>query len=377
MTTPRRSAGLGCLRLEDRLPPAAHLLAVGPDASGPPTINVYDTAGAVKYSILAYDVDFAGGVRVATGDVTGDGTDDIVTVPGPGGGPHVRIFDGTTGKEVRSFFGDASADRLGLTVAVADVTGDGRADVVLGTGPGGGPRVTVFDGATGVAVRDFFAYDPGFRGGVNVAAGDVTGDGKAEIITAAGRGGGPQVRVFDGAGGGELRSFFAADPGFTGGVSVAAADVTGDGRADVVTGSGVGTAPDVRVYDGPTGAQLRGFAPYTASFTGGVSVAAVDLTGDGIADVVTAPGPGGGPQVRVYDGPTGAAAKSFFAYVSTYQGGVTTGSGWYVIPPPAPPETAPVFVLPDFSTLGLTSFVPSVYASLGGDFVGSAIGAFF
>jgi hypothetical protein len=364
----RRSA-LRLHPLEDRLNPATHLLAVGPDAAGPPTINVYDQAGAVKYSILAYARDFTGGVRVATGDVTGDGTDDIVTVPGPGGGPHVRIFDGTTGKEVRAFFADASADRLGLTVAAADVTGDGRADVVTGTGPGGGPRVTVFDGQTGTPVRDFIAYDPAFRGGVNVAAGDITGDGRAEIVTTPGRDGGPHVRVFDGAGGAELRSFFAFDPGFTGGVSVAAADVTGDGRADIVTGTGVGTAGDVRVFDGPSGSQLRGFAPY-GSFAGGVSVVAVDLTGDGVADVVTAPGPGGGPQVRVYDGTTGAEAKSFFAYVSTYTGGVTTGSGWYVIPPPKPPVVMPVFAF-DAPNVGLTAFVPSVFASLAGDLIGS------
>jgi hypothetical protein len=151
---------------------------------------------------------------------------------------------------------------------------------------------------------------------------------------------------------------------------VAAADVTGDGRADIVTGTGVGTAADVRVFDGPTGSQLRAFAPYTASFGGGVSVAAVDVTGDGIADVVTAAGPGGGPQVRVYDGPTGAAVRSFFAYTPTYTGGVTTGSGWYVIPPPQPPVVTPVFKF-DAPNVGLNSFTPSVFASLAGGFVGS------
>ncbi len=361
---------LRCDALEDRLTPVTHRLAVGPDAAGPPTINVYDTTGAVKYSILAYDRDFTGGVRVATGDVTGDGTDDIVTVPGPGGGPIARVYDGTTGKELRSFFTNDANDRSGLTVAVADVTGDGKADVVTGTGPGGGPRVTVFDGQTGAAVRDFFAYDPSVRGGVNVAAGDITGDGRAELVTAPGRAGGPHVRVFDGATGADLRGFFAYDPGFLGGVSVAAADVTGDGLADIVTGTGVGVVADVRVFNGATGTQVRSFAPYPTGLTGGVNVTAVDATGDGIADVITAAGPGAGPQVRVYDGPTRTAARSFFAYVSTYQGGVTLGSGWYVIPPPTPPVQMPVFRF-DAPNVGLSSFVPSVFASLAGGFVGS------
>ena len=58
-----------------------------------------------------------------------------------------------------------------------------------------------------------------------MAAADLTGDGVAEIITGAGPGGGPHVRAFSLAGGAstEVASFFAYDPAFTGGVTVAAA----------------------------------------------------------------------------------------------------------------------------------------------------------
>jgi hypothetical protein len=104
------------------------------------------------------------------------------------------------------------------------------AEIITGAGrPGGGPHVRAFSlaGGTPTEVASFFAYDPAFSGGVTVAAADLTGDGVAEIISGAGPGGGPHVRAFSLAGGTptEVASFFAYDPAFSGGVSVAAADL--------------------------------------------------------------------------------------------------------------------------------------------------------
>ncbi len=108
---------------------------------------------------------------------------------------------------------------------------------------------------TGAEIFSFFAYAPTFAGGVRVASGDVNGDGVPDIITGAGPGGGPHVRVFDGApavAGSlvELLSFFAYHSSFTGGVFVGAADLNGDGKADIITGAGSGGGPHVRVFDG-------------------------------------------------------------------------------------------------------------------------------
>jgi hypothetical protein len=119
--------------------------------------------------------------------------------------------------------------------------GEARPIFVTGAGQGGGPHVQVFDAATGALLVGFFAYDPAFTGGVRVAAADVNGDGVPDVITAPGPGGGPHVRVFDGAAlqAGqvvEVVGFFAYNPAFTGGVYIGAATGTACPPSMVLSG---------------------------------------------------------------------------------------------------------------------------------------------
>src|SRR5262245_45762295 len=107
-----------------------------------------------------------------------------------------------------------------LVVALGLIPSTARsASVVTGLGPGGVPAVSVFDTA-GVRIESFLAYDGRFSGGVRVAVGDVNGDGVPDIVTGAGPGGSPAVKVFDGATGAAIRSFLAFAPVFGGGVYV-------------------------------------------------------------------------------------------------------------------------------------------------------------
>src|SRR5439155_16929620 len=110
------------------------------------------TDGLLPYSLCTSGAGFTGGVRVAVRDVTGDGVTDIITAPGAGGGPHIKVFNGATGALIREFFAYGSNFTGGVYVAAGDVNGDGIADIITGAGAGGGPHGKVFNGATGLEI---------------------------------------------------------------------------------------------------------------------------------------------------------------------------------------------------------------------------------
>lgn len=247
-------------------------------------------------------------------------------------------------------------------IALGDFNGDFFPDLIIANGPNNAPLVTVVNGrrlldptSAGLPIRpvdivaQFFAYDPRFFGGIFVAAADLNGDGRAEIITGADSGGGPHVNYFKYTGPAPNMNgtfppydvnnavdqfsspefprggFYAFSPNFTGGVRVATGDVNGDGTQDIIAGAGPGGGPHVKVYNGilTNLSLISEFFAYDAGFRGGVFVGAGDygsmtfqgfslqpppLLGtpvfklDGKADVITGAGPGGGPHVKVYDG---------------------------------------------------------------------------
>jgi CSLREA domain-containing protein len=285
---------------------ASHLFAVAAGAGGGPVVRVFNEDESLRFAFFAFDPRFGGGVRVAVGDVTGDRFDDIVVGAGPGGGPNVKVFDGVTGAEVASFFAYTPDFSLGVHLAVGDVNGDGFADIIAGAGSGGGPNVKVFSGRDRSELLSFFAYDPGFRGGARVGAGELDGFAGDEIVTIAGPSGGPDVRVWDRFGD-VIDRFFAFDPAYRAGGFVSVLDgrilVAPDSFPDFegsllanqftsLPGSrgGVGTAlpsaalltrqPEVRVFDFPVVGEdeaadpAQVFPVLDPGFLGGVRLAA-------------------------------------------------------------------------------------------------------
>ncbi len=307
---------------------AAGIVATGADAGGGPNVRVFDVAtGVVQLSFFAYDPRFTGGVRVAMGDTNGDGAADVITAPGPGGGPDIRVFDSRSGLLLRQFFAFDPAFTGGCFVAAGDVNSDGVSDIIVGADAGGGPNVAVFNGLNGERLASFFPYAASFTGGVRVAAADTDANGAAEIIAGAGQGGGPNVAVFSlsSASATLVGSFFAFDTAFTGGVYVASAAVLGAGNAQIIASAGPGGGPHVRIFNA-LGNTLASFFAYNPTFTGGVRIAAIERRNSSPGEIVTAPGPGHGPDLKVFDAGSLEVIDRFFAYDPLFAGGVFVGA---------------------------------------------------
>ena len=199
---------------------------VTPDQGGGPIVAIYSGAklaagltGEAAQLTRFFGIDdpaFRGGARASAGDVNGDGTPDLVVAAGFGGGPRLAVFDGKSvltppaagklpPKLAPDFFVFEQTLRNGVFVGVGDVNADGFADIVVGGGPGGGPRVQAVSGKDLVApsskqtvVGNFFVGDPANRDGVRLAVKDLDGDASADLVVGLGSAGTPQVRGFAG-----------------------------------------------------------------------------------------------------------------------------------------------------------------------------------
>jgi len=295
-----------------------------PFANKEPVVVISDKDGSNQKSFLAYSENFKGGIRVQTGDVNGDGEDEIITGTGLTGGPHIKVFS-AKGELISQFFAFDKDNRNGVNIAVGDLNNDGIDEIIVGAGSGDEPMVRIFD-YKGNKKRQFMAYAKGFRGGVNVAVGDVDGNGYGEIITGPGLGGGPQVRIFSQYGV-ITGQFYAYDKNYRGGVNVAILKIHTGARikkAKIVTAPALNSEPLIRVFDNHSRIENQ-FLAYQKEFQGGVNIATADFDTDGIDEIITGAAGNGSPHIRMFK-KKGELLNSFYAFDKTFSGGVYVSS---------------------------------------------------
>ncbi len=343
--------------LEDRTAPAGFFVT-GADAGGEPLvivradINNDGNPETITDAFFAFDVRFRGGVRVAIGNLDLDALPELVTVSGPGAASQVLVWDVNAAGRValKEAFFPFGGFPGGLFVTTGDINGDLRDELIVAADAGAGPHVVIFSDVnlngfvSDNLVDSFFAYG-GFGGGVRVATADIDLNGVEELITGAGPGAGPHVLIFSNAQGRfDLRvsddpildSFFAFDPGFRGGVFVAAGNVGGDARAEVIVSAGSLAGPHVKIFTDANfnrrvsdDALIDSFFAGDPRFTGGIRVAVSNLNGNLLQELVLATGPGVLTQITIQEdgpdfdfSPANDLARALFTPFTNFFGGV-------------------------------------------------------
>ncbi|MEK7115801.1 MAG: putative glycoside hydrolase [Patescibacteria group bacterium] len=242
-------------------------------------LRLYDTRGRQERSgFFAQRKDAPSGVMIVAADVDGDGALDLVTAHR--GVLSIRFAE--NGTTLLRPFGSSYTGRLSL--AAGNTNRDAPLEMIVGRDGAAPPEVKIFSRTGGVLAR-WDAYAHTFTGGVRVGVGDLDGDGRQEIVTAAGPGGGPHIRVWktDGTvwGGG----WFAFDANARGGVQIAVGDLDGDGKDEIIVASGHGAIPRVRIFDG-RGTLKGDFTLGNRPLAEGLRVAVSDVNGDGKKEIL-------------------------------------------------------------------------------------------
>ncbi len=266
------------------------IVAAGPGSD--PYVQIYTAAGKRIGQFLAYDKSMKSGVHVASGDINDKGYDEIVTVPGYGSKSLVKVFNGKGKSTVTTgFYAFPKSFLGGSEIAVGNVHGSDREEIIIGNGAGTSSYVRVFNHKGKVVMKTILPFDRIERGGVSVATANVDGGTHSEIAIAQNGFGKPNVKVYKVDNGDEtiLGDFYAYEKSYRGGVNLAAADIDQNGTDEIVTIPRQNRKTSVRFFKGH-GAQVKGgFRAYEADFMGGGGVAAGNVDSDDKPEVITVP----------------------------------------------------------------------------------------
>ena len=257
-------------------------------------------ANAVDYSSGGEDA-----VLTVVADVNGDGKPDLVVANScppnsscysPADEGSVGVLLGNGDGTFRSVVVYDSGGALATWVAVADVNGDGKPDLVVtnlcaNTSSCANGTVSVLLGNGDGTFQAAVAYNSGIAA-ESVAVADMNGDGKPDLVmsncTNCSTYGDGSVAILLGNGDGTFQAAHSIDSGGENPDSIAVADLNGDGKPDVIVGQCSAPPVDceVGVLLGNGDGTLQPAVNYSSGADQPMSVAVADVNGDGKLDVL-------------------------------------------------------------------------------------------
>lgn len=231
-------------------------------------VTRWSFGGTLLHEFLPFTEGWSNSGDIATGDVTGDGNQDVIIARGSSNSPaQVRVFteEGLLLTRWRAF------NRGAIKVATGDVTGDGKAEIIVGSSKRQITTVRVYK-RNGTLLWESHPFNDNPKSGLDVTAADIHGDGIDEIIVATGSGTTGRIAVIANDGSAVLKRFKPFGPSFKGGINIAAGDVTGDGKAEIITAAQSKKHGKIKTFSGRGKKTDIVFYPFGKTFTGGSDV---------------------------------------------------------------------------------------------------------
>ncbi|HLD22238.1 MAG TPA: peptidoglycan DD-metalloendopeptidase family protein [Patescibacteria group bacterium] len=274
-----------------------HVAAIkGAPSSG--IVTTYYQSGIQQQQFRAYKKSWHGGGDIATGDVIGDGTTQIVTVNGAGHKTLVRVFN-EQGKRLYSFPAFPSNRKNGAQIAVGDINGDMIDEIIVGSGPGKRSQVKVFT-KNGTMLSTLYPFNKKFTFGVDVVVCDVNGDAQNELIVGTLAGKRSSIAIFDAITQKRIQYFHPFEKKYTGGIRIATGDVDGDHVPEIIVGTGGERSGEIRVFEIDGTQKEFTMQPFGAAFTGSIDVSTTDWENDGTAEIMASQADNGEAWVKTY-----------------------------------------------------------------------------
>ncbi len=302
-------------------------------------VRSFEQGGKEKGSFFPYGESFTAGVSLAAGDLDGDGDDEIIVSPLGDRKATVRIYqysDSGKWKQWDSFRAFGKAYTGGATVATGDLDGDGDDEIIVGQKEKDA-RVWVYQWKSKKQQAKKWGVKRIFTGdnqddGVTVATGDLDFDGKDEVVAGSLRGT-ADVRVYNFASKkGKLNLRSRSDvigSGYTGGVNLAVGDINSNSKEEIIvsqraTEKAIGKVVIVRMpKKGNALSVIDRFRPFGKNVGSGVVTALSDIDGDSKQELVTALDTVGG-SVKVFDWRKSGMKKrdTFSVYGASFNTGI-------------------------------------------------------
>ncbi|MFM7149388.1 MAG: FG-GAP repeat domain-containing protein [Gemmataceae bacterium] len=298
---------------------------------GPNIVRIYTPTGQFLKQFTPFAPSMKGGVRVAAGDMTGDGIPELFCSLGNGGPPVVRIYDGANVYQptlplvmIRQLQVYPSGYAAGVNLTVGDVAGDGSLELITAPVYGGEANIRIINPNDGTLIKTISAFPAGNKQGLRIAVGDIDGTGKLEILAARARVSLPIINVLN-AETGTVTNSLRVYGNFTNGLFVAAGDANSDGKDEIFASQDAYAYPAVQIWDvsGSTPKLLRQVQAYTPQAVYGTRIWAGALQATvPHAQLVTSQGVDGPNRIKVFNSGNGKLQYAWDAFGPNMKAGL-------------------------------------------------------